>query len=80
MNSSLYKQQIRVYFSFLILDRFAMGLIFSNLFKDFFGKKEMRILMVGLDAAGKTTVLYKLKLGEIITTIPTIGNFLTLNR
>jgi GTPase SAR1 family protein len=33
----------------------------------------MRILMVGLDAAGKTTILYKLKLGEIVTTIPTIG-------
>lgn len=40
-----------------------------------FGKKEMRILMVGLDAAGKTTILYKLKLGEIVTTIPTIGQF-----
>jgi ADP-ribosylation factor protein 1 len=38
-----------------------------------FGKKEMRILMVGLDAAGKTTILYKLKLGEVVTTIPTIG-------
>eukprot|EP00850_Spirogloea_muscicola_P007384 SM000037S13519 [mRNA] locus=s37:386077:386629:- [translate_table: standard] len=38
-----------------------------------FSKKEMRILMVGLDAAGKTTILYKLKLGEIVTTIPTIG-------
>jgi hypothetical protein len=25
------------------------------------------------DAAGKTTILYKLKLGEIVTTIPTIG-------
>jgi len=36
-------------------------------------KREKRILMVGLDAAGKTTVLYKLKLGEIVTTIPTIG-------
>lgn len=35
----------------------------------------MRILMVGLDAAGKTTILYKLKLGEIVTTIPTIGRF-----
>ena len=32
--------------------------------------------MVGLDAAGKTTILYKLKLGEIVTTIPTIGKFL----
>nr|6FAE_B Chain B, ADP-ribosylation factor 1 [Homo sapiens] len=35
--------------------------------------QSMRILMVGLDAAGKTTILYKLKLGEIVTTIPTIG-------
>jgi len=37
------------------------------------GKKDVRILMVGLDAAGKTTILYKLKLGEVINTIPTIG-------
>lgn len=29
--------------------------------------------MVGLDAAGKTTILYKLKIGEIVTTLPTIG-------
>ena len=32
------------------------------------------VFAVGLDAAGKTTILYKLKLGEIVTTIPTIGN------
>lgn len=50
-----------------------MGNLFASLFKGLFGKKEMRILMVGLDAAGKTTILYKLKLGEIVTTIPTIG-------
>jgi len=50
-----------------------MGLTMSNLFNRLFGKKAMRILMVGLDAAGKTTILYKLKLGEIVTTIPTIG-------
>jgi len=49
-----------------------MGL-FQSVLKGLFGKKEMRILMVGLDAAGKTTILYKLKLGEIVTTIPTIG-------
>ncbi len=48
--------------------------MFAKLFSSLFGKKEMRILMVGLDAAGKTTILYKLKLGEIVTTIPTIGN------
>ncbi|KAI9808672.1 MAG: Arf GTPase arf1 [Sarcosagium campestre] len=51
-----------------------MGIAISKLIKDLgWGKKEMRILMVGLDAAGKTTILYKLKLGEIVTTIPTIG-------
>ncbi|KAF6025527.1 hypothetical protein EB796_016163 [Bugula neritina] len=49
-----------------------MGNIIDSL-KALFGKKDMRILMVGLDAAGKTTILYKLKLGEIVTTIPTIG-------
>eukprot|EP01105_Mastigella_eilhardi_P003436 TRINITY_DN1439_c0_g1_i3.p2 TRINITY_DN1439_c0_g1~~TRINITY_DN1439_c0_g1_i3.p2 ORF type:complete len:180 (+),score=84.16 TRINITY_DN1439_c0_g1_i3:39-578(+) len=50
-----------------------MGVNFSKVFGRLFGKKDMRILMVGLDAAGKTTILYKLKLGEIVTTIPTIG-------
>uniref|UniRef100_A0A8C4XFF8 ADP-ribosylation factor n=1 Tax=Erpetoichthys calabaricus TaxID=27687 RepID=A0A8C4XFF8_ERPCA len=35
--------------------------------------KNMFGTLVGLDAAGKTTILYKLKLGEIVTTIPTIG-------
>ncbi|XP_016143614.1 ADP-ribosylation factor 4-like [Sinocyclocheilus grahami] len=50
-----------------------MGVFFSNLFSRLFEKKEMRLLMVGLDAAGKTTVLYKLKLGEVVTTIPTLG-------
>eukprot|EP00894_Picocystis_sp_ML_P002066 jgi/Pico_ML_1/52583/g3266.t2 len=50
-----------------------MGLTVSRIFARLFSKKEMRILMVGLDAAGKTTILYKLKLGEIVTTIPTIG-------
>jgi GTPase SAR1 family protein len=50
-----------------------MGLTFTKLFSRLFAKQEMRILMVGLDAAGKTTILYKLKLGEIVTTIPTIG-------
>ena len=45
---------------------------FMSLFNNW-SRRDMRILMVGLDAAGKTTVLYKLKLGEIVTTIPTIG-------
>uniref|UniRef100_A0A8C4NNC1 ADP-ribosylation factor n=1 Tax=Eptatretus burgeri TaxID=7764 RepID=A0A8C4NNC1_EPTBU len=50
-----------------------MGLMFSRIFKNIFSKKPIRILMVGLDAAGKTTILYKLKLGEVVNTIPTIG-------
>ncbi|CAK91990.1 unnamed protein product (macronuclear) [Paramecium tetraurelia] len=50
-----------------------MGLSFSKLFEQWFGKKEMRILMLGLDAAGKTTILYKLKLGEVVSSVPTIG-------
>jgi len=50
-----------------------MGLTMSRLLSVLFKNREMRILMVGLDAAGKTTILYKLKLGEIVTTIPTIG-------
>merc|ERR1712083_706007 len=51
----------------------TMGLSFTKLFSRFFSNQEMRLLMVGLDAAGKTTILYKLKLGEVVTTIPTIG-------
>ena len=29
--------------------------------------------MLGLDAAGKTTILYKLKLGEVVMSVPTLG-------
>merc|ERR1711915_432921 len=49
------------------------GLAFSQIWQRMIGKQEVRILMIGLDAAGKTTVLYRLKLGEVVTTIPTIG-------
>ena len=38
-----------------------------------FGTNRARILLLGLDAAGKTTILYKLKLNEQVTTVPTIG-------
>ncbi|KRX09540.1 P-loop containing nucleoside triphosphate hydrolase [Pseudocohnilembus persalinus] len=50
-----------------------MGISISKLFDKVFGKKEMRILMLGLDAAGKTTILYQLKLGEPVSSVPTIG-------
>jgi len=35
--------------------------------------KPKRLLMVGLDASGKTTMLYAMQMGEVVTTIPTIG-------
>lgn len=53
-----------------------MGLFLSRLydvFASFNGDKPARILMLGLDAAGKTTILYKVKLNENLQTIPTIG-------
>ena len=49
---------------------------FQSLFQRLSSKKKLgpfHILMVGLDTAGKTTILYKLKIGEIVTTKPTIS-------
>lgn len=46
---------------------------FYSYFKSLFGDKELRILILGLDGAGKTTILYRLQVGEVVTTIPTIG-------
>ncbi|RMD42037.1 hypothetical protein DV735_g3114, partial [Chaetothyriales sp. CBS 134920] len=66
-----------------------MGASISKLFSTLiWGKKDVRILILGLDNAGKTTLLYRLKvnspldkcrqqltiqIGEVVTTIPTIG-------
>eukprot|EP00760_Papus_ankaliazontas_P020137 PhM_4_TR18191/c0_g1_i1/m.30055/K07937/ARF1; ADP-ribosylation factor 1 len=49
-----------------------MGNLYSMI-GSLFEKKQARILMVGLDAAGKTTILFKLKLNETQSTVPTIG-------
>uniref|UniRef100_A0A670J7F1 Uncharacterized protein n=1 Tax=Podarcis muralis TaxID=64176 RepID=A0A670J7F1_PODMU len=52
-----------------------MGLLLSRIqsaLQSFYGT-EARILLLGMDAAGKTTLLYKLKLNETVTTIPTIS-------
>ena len=46
-----------------------MGFLFSKLWTMLFGKKDICIFMVGLDAAGKTSILYHLK-GEAIKKIP----------
>jgi len=52
-----------------------MGLTQSilNFFSKIFGKKPMRFFMIGLDAAGKTTILYQLKLREMVQATPTVG-------
>jgi small GTP-binding protein len=50
-----------------------MGSSFKKYAPYFSKEDEARILMLGLDEVGKTTILYKLKLGEVVTTIPTIG-------
>ena len=46
---------------------------FKKAFDKMFGNKEMRVVMLGLDAAGKTTILYKLHIGEVLSTVPTLG-------
>ncbi|CAI7880691.1 unnamed protein product [Closterium sp. NIES-53] len=50
-----------------------MGVIISKLLSSLFGEREARILVLGLDNAGKTTILYRLQVGEVVSTIPTIG-------
>lgn len=52
-----------------------MGSSISKLFDSLFSslnKKETRILMLGLDGSGKLTILYKLKLGEVVSSVSTI--------
>ncbi|KAI8346578.1 ADP-ribosylation factor family-domain-containing protein [Mortierella sp. GBAus27b] len=52
----------------------SMGSVLSSA-RSFFAFSQIptKSILVGLDAAGKTTILYRLKLGEVVTTIPTIG-------
>lgn len=50
-----------------------MGNSLKKLFDKMWGTRDMRVVMLGLDAAGKTTILYKLHIGEVLSTVPTIG-------
>jgi len=36
-------------------------------------QRRARVLLLGLDSAGKTTIIHRLKYGEKIQTVPTIG-------
>ena len=50
-----------------------MGHLFSKVFDNLVGSRERRILILGLDNAGKTTILYRLQRDEVIKTVPTVG-------
>ena len=63
------------FFFYKLLNEKVINSIFFFFFFFFLSFK----YTVGLDAAGKTTILYKLKLGEVVTTIPTIGKCDTLS-
>lgn len=46
----------------------------NKIFKCLESKKEIRIGMIGLEAAGKTTIIYKRKLNDFVANVPTIGS------
>ncbi|KAJ8952504.1 hypothetical protein NQ318_003300, partial [Aromia moschata] len=50
-----------------------MGLLFAKLWS-LFGNEEHKIVIVGLDNAGKTTILYQFLMNEVVHTSPTIGS------
>lgn len=50
-----------------------MGSCFSKIRKRFHKKIDIRVLLLGLDNAGKTTTLYRLKVQSGVSTVPTIG-------
>lgn len=49
-----------------------MGNFFSRIFGPLMGSKEYRILMLGLNNAGKTSILFKMNLGEYIQVAPSM--------
>jgi len=51
-----------------------MGVVISRAWRSLFGGERSKIVIIGLNNAGKTTVLYRLHLGQVIQTQPTIGS------
>lgn len=50
-----------------------MGILFSKLYTLLFASEEVKILILGLDNSGKSTILYRLSLGSTVATTPTLG-------
>ena len=52
-----------------------MGFIFSKIL-DFFSRSRnnFKIIILGIQNAGKTTILYRLSIGQLVKTTPTIGS------
>jgi len=53
-----------------------MGKLLSKVLKKLSADGPKRILMLGLDNAGKTTILYQMKHTEDFNTVPTVGMFI----
>uniref|UniRef100_A0A6B2LLW4 Uncharacterized protein n=1 Tax=Arcella intermedia TaxID=1963864 RepID=A0A6B2LLW4_9EUKA len=51
-----------------------MGFLISKIWSALFDLPEIKIIIVGLDNAGKTTTLYTLLMGEVYVTKPTVGS------
>jgi len=56
-----------------IRDGSSLCLLISELVEPHVVSTPKRVLTIGLDNGGKTTILYQFKLGEVVTSIPTIG-------
>ncbi|XP_053217417.1 putative ADP-ribosylation factor-like protein 5C isoform X2 [Podarcis raffonei] len=50
-----------------------MGQLFAKLLS-VFGSREHKVIIIGLDNAGKTTILYQFLMNEVVHTSPTIGS------
>ncbi|XP_028930421.1 putative ADP-ribosylation factor-like protein 5C isoform X2 [Ornithorhynchus anatinus] len=50
-----------------------MGQLVAKLMS-IFGNQEHKVIIVGLDNAGKTTILYQFLMNEVVHTSPTIGS------
>ncbi|KAM7302797.1 putative ADP-ribosylation factor, ARF [Ixodes scapularis] len=50
-----------------------MGILFAKLWS-LFSNEEHKVVIVGLNNAGKTTILYQFLMNEVVHTSPTIGS------